>query len=382
MSVQVSYKKQILVYVIISIILLVFTEIFIRYLDSFEPKCEFIKSEIFSNFNESIKNQLCSEYNSLELEYTLPIGINKPNQYGTFVNINSDGLRGDEIQENNTYRIIFLGGSTTFGIVSTSDETTIPALVEKKLFEKKIVTEVINAGINGASSIDEFYFLENKLLKFNPDMVVMYDGWNDVNSYNFLKNNIEFEEYKNNSFYENNQYVNLSFTNNLGKILLQFLIDIDYKTGIGLIIFFRDFANISNYNQNEYLIENNMSDLNLIEKNLKNNWSKVCNLGNNYSFITINFIQPGIDTGIRTHSNEEKIFLSQTNEINKINNLKELNIKNLQSKNCKFVFDLRNTFDQINDKTIFFDSIHVSDYGNEIISEKIKDILIPIIQNN
>jgi len=101
------------------------------------------------------------------------------------LNFNSLGFRGPEFSEikpPNTYRIFMVGGSTMFGSGESSDETTIPAILQKMFdsdsFVQKI--EVINAGISGGNSDSELRLIEEKLLAFSPDLVVVYDGWNDL----------------------------------------------------------------------------------------------------------------------------------------------------------------------------------------------------------
>ena len=101
--------------------------------------------------------------------------------------INSHGFRGPEISKDkpeNTLRIIIVGGSTTYGIGS-DDTNTIPALLQKKL-EKNNQTqlfEVINAGFSGAISPDEVKLIKEKLVDFSPDIVIVYDGFNDIKRY-------------------------------------------------------------------------------------------------------------------------------------------------------------------------------------------------------
>lgn len=101
--------------------------------------------------------------------------------------INSLGFRGREIakiKSKNITRIITLGGSTTFGVGASDDEYTYPALLEKYLnerFSKKKPIEVINAGIPGAKSINLLNFLKAELLDLNPDILIIFSGWNDWN---------------------------------------------------------------------------------------------------------------------------------------------------------------------------------------------------------
>ena len=388
MSVQVSYKKQVTFFIILILIFAVIAESILQVIELMEPTCMFTKSEIFSDYSISEKNQMCDEYSSLELDYLQPFAITKPNQVGKFVNINSDGFRGNEIRDDDKYMVIFLGGSTAFGTVTSSDETTIPALIEKKLNEENLNIQIINAGIPSATSIDELYLLENYLLKYNPDLVIMYDGWNDIVERKKVKFNIQYEEYKKNTYIENyadflNSDIENTSQNNSGTGILKFFIHIDYKTGIGLASFIRDnlISNSDNL-KNEIKSSQNILDLTLIENRLKNNWQKVCNLGEQNLFKTVNIIQPGLGTSSRDISNEEKIWMSETTQIDELNYLKKIDVRKLENNNCKNIIDLRNTFDNVDNKTIFFDSIHTSDYGNGIVSEKIINIIIPIIQNN
>ena len=117
--------------------------------------------------------------------------LHKSNEYSELVpfvdsyTFNSLGFRGAEFSEvkpPNTYRIFMVGGSTMFGDGASSDETTIPGILQK-LFDldnsvQKI--EVINAGIQGANSSTELSLITEKLLWYEPDLVIVYDGLNDL----------------------------------------------------------------------------------------------------------------------------------------------------------------------------------------------------------
>ena len=115
------------------------------------------------------------------------------------ININSLGFRGDEfskIKPDRTYRIFMLGGSPMFGYGATSDETTIPGFTQKFLDEKNFGfdIEVINSGVQAVSSDTELELVKRKLIAFSPDLIIIYDGWNDLranNSPSKLKENWE-----------------------------------------------------------------------------------------------------------------------------------------------------------------------------------------------
>ena len=98
--------------------------------------------------------------------------------------INSYGFRGEEFSEQkpeNTYRIFALGGSSTFGLGVYDDESW-PVYLQKK-FDKidlGVDVEIINAGINAANSGTERKLIEEQIVNFDPDLIIMYDGWNDA----------------------------------------------------------------------------------------------------------------------------------------------------------------------------------------------------------
>ena len=115
------------------------------------------------------------------------------------ININSFGFRGDEfskIKPDRTYRIFVVGSSPVFGYGATSDETTISGFMQKFLNEKDFGfdIEVINSGLQAADSNEELKLVERKLITFSPDLIIIYDGWDDLRSNvspNGLKENWE-----------------------------------------------------------------------------------------------------------------------------------------------------------------------------------------------
>ena len=115
------------------------------------------------------------------------------------VNINNLGFRGAEfssIKPPNTYRIFMVGSSPMFGYGATSDGTTIPGYMQKFLNEKDFGfdIEVINSGIQAIDSNIELKLVKQNLITFSPDLIIIYDGWNDLranNSSNELRENWE-----------------------------------------------------------------------------------------------------------------------------------------------------------------------------------------------
>ena len=96
---------------------------------------------------------------------------------------NSYGFRGDEFEKekpDDAYRIFVVGGSTTFGIGADDDETWpayLQQIINEKITEKEI--EVINYGLSGATTESEYDLIKHKISSLDPDLIIMYDGWND-----------------------------------------------------------------------------------------------------------------------------------------------------------------------------------------------------------
>jgi lysophospholipase L1-like esterase len=105
------------------------------------------------------------------------------------IKVNSFGFRGEEFNEikpDNTFRIVLLGGSQMFGTGATSEQTTIPGYLREMINLNKLDydIEIINAGVKGIDSYKELLLLENTIINFSPDMIIVYDGLNDLRSVN------------------------------------------------------------------------------------------------------------------------------------------------------------------------------------------------------
>ena len=195
MSVQVSYKKQVVMGIIGLAILLLAIEIVANVWWISQINCEFEQNEIFQNISEEKKRHLCLDFYEIRTSGDELI----PNQSTNSITINTLGFRGAEFSEekpSDTFRIFAVGGSTMFGAGATSDETTIPGYLQDLLSEKdfEFDIEVINSGIQGADSNTELNLIEQKLVTFSPDLIIIYDGWNDLranHSPNVVKENWE-----------------------------------------------------------------------------------------------------------------------------------------------------------------------------------------------
>jgi lysophospholipase L1-like esterase len=105
---------------------------------------------------------------------------------GNYINIYRSGIRHTKqynVTTNDTNRVIkifMFGGSTLWGC-GARDDYTIPSLVSKILSEHSVNVNITNFGESGYVNTQEVICLLLELQKNNiPDIVVFYDGVNDV----------------------------------------------------------------------------------------------------------------------------------------------------------------------------------------------------------
>jgi hypothetical protein len=375
MSVQVSYKKQTLFFIILIFITLLITEGIVRTMDVVPTTCKFNENELFDRYDLFEKKDICYEYTTIEADYTSSIRLQVPNQSGKYLNINSDGFRGQDFNfQYDDYKIFVLGGSTTFGFITSSDDFTIPAILETKFNDNNMNVKVINAGTPGAYSRSELYYLENYILKYSPNMIIMYDGINEGNQ---SKGDFTYEEFNKNSYFVNKGLEGTTDSHSGKTGLLTFFARIDYQTGIGLVQSFKSMMQppeiLSSQNLED---EKKQSDIFLSRaERWENNWSKICTLGQDKGFKTVNIIQPLIGTSERVLSDSEKLL----NVGPGTPFLQTLNLNKTKLHHCDVIWDLRNAFEGMDKTTIFFDEAHMSDLGNKIVAEKIYEKILPIV---
>ena len=158
--------------------------------------CIYETNRVFENTDQKIIQQLCNnEYN---LDYTNEVAVPKSSD----IQVNEFGFRGPEITKEkpaNTYRIFTIGGSSMYSMNSLDDET-ISYHLQKKFdqYELGVKIEVINAGVNGAWSGTEKEMIKNKLVEFKPDLLLVYDGWNDHSRKEVNRPNSDEYEWRNN----------------------------------------------------------------------------------------------------------------------------------------------------------------------------------------
>lgn len=104
------------------------------------------------------------------------------------IRTNSLGLRSPEVSHRRvegSLRIAVVGASTVMGEMTRTNDETFSALLAERLrkrFNGRVV-EVVNAGISGYRLEDQLRMMEKIVLPLQPDLVIVYPGFNDFADY-------------------------------------------------------------------------------------------------------------------------------------------------------------------------------------------------------
>ena len=324
----------------------------------------------------------------------------KPDQHYPTININSHGFRGPEFEAekpDDTYRIFVIGGSSTFGI-GTADGSTIPAHLERMYREAnpfpQLRIEVINAGIPAAQSYTESLMVKNQILRLDPDLLIVYDGHNDIQ---YSIDNPGLDEgwfrYKGGHPADagdggaNNPVINwdlFQYQQNVASTL--------DEIGIRPSIL--------------YLVKIHMLDRNIVVHDdspilpkvavWKERWGEICDIGRDRGFEVLVTVQPVLGSGNQTLTAYHEAFYAERNGeaiAGKIHHYADA-LEDM-SPSCPFTLDLTHAFDgyvvggagdprggQVPvSGAALLDRVHLSDYGNGVIASKMYDASIPIIMS-
>jgi hypothetical protein len=145
-----------------------------------------------------------------KLVYTYP---DNPRRYFNQNNevsgtINSKGFRGPDLpfeKANGITRIAFLGDSFTLGM-GVKDNDTLPASFESAIQSKYPNTQVLNFGVSATSTEEQIKLVEEYVIRFKPDVVVIVVFLNDANrtgTINFISRPKLLAQVRKNSFFIN-----------------------------------------------------------------------------------------------------------------------------------------------------------------------------------
>ena len=141
-------------------------------------ECKFENKE-FSHITEIGKMILCKK-----IDMTFLDEIVLSEKRNEELRINKYGFRGDNFsaeKPENTFRIFIVGSSVAYG-QHTLEKDSISSHLQKFYDEKNLETEieVINAGFGNAWSKTEVKWIKENIINFEPDLIIVLDGWTDV----------------------------------------------------------------------------------------------------------------------------------------------------------------------------------------------------------
>lgn len=164
-------KFEVLLFTVSSVITLSSIEVAIRFIDP-----------LGISYYEEERRYAREKVADAKLRFHHPFSW-KTQYQGVEVAFNEFGLRDEPIgaKPENEYRILVLGDSVTFGW-GTEKQSTFCAQVQKILngtIGRSV--RVINAGVGGYNTVQEFVFFRNTGVKFEPDLVILvYTAENDT----------------------------------------------------------------------------------------------------------------------------------------------------------------------------------------------------------
>ena len=101
--------------------------------------------------------------------------------------VNKHGLWGpapEVPKPQDVLRVVAVGGSTTQGICPhTFNRSSYPLALHQLLADFRPANkrvEVLNAGVEGFSALDAAEWLRTRVVPLQPDVVLVYSGWNDL----------------------------------------------------------------------------------------------------------------------------------------------------------------------------------------------------------
>lgn len=365
MSVRVSYKKQVVFFVLLIFLVLVIVEGFSRLYIFVYPPCLFMQSDVYSDHGYEYKKMMCYD-NINYVWYVYPKLAIKPDQHFETMNINGEGFRGPEItreKPNDVYRIFVIGGSTAFA--GSSDDATIAGYLQKEFENKEMGknVEVINAGIINAFSFTETQYVKNRLLNYDPDLLIVYTGIND-----FLKPYDQHNNVWSDSVFKEKiaTVVRQNYAIWNTPVVIRYLLEVQIPDQInkGQVIPF--------------------DDSNMAEKVelWKSRWTDICELGRTEGFDTLIVLQPMLGTSNYELTKHEQELLIQIDKPKYLESYQMFAAVLEEMKSyCINTVDFRTIFDGMKGP-LYYDKYHVGDEGNQIIAQKLYEIFISMIKKD
>src|SRR3989344_2278016 len=157
---------------------LMFAELILRFGDIFKPPIHITEQSSLFGFDHIPNSQ----------------GVYSSKEFTVNIKINSQGLRDEEInllKQEGVTRIAVVGDSFIEGL-QVPLEVTSTKILQRMLIDANEKVQVINFGVSGFGLDQKYLYIKNRVLKYHPDIVVLFLASNDLDD--IKKNNVVFEE--------------------------------------------------------------------------------------------------------------------------------------------------------------------------------------------
>lgn len=284
---------------------------------------------------------------------------------GTYINIDEAGVRKTYTQATNpdsALTVFLYGGSTLWG-TGARDDYTIPSLLSKRLEQRGYDNLlIINFGETGYVSTQELIHLQVELQKGHiPDIVVFYDGVNDVfASYQSGEAGIPQNEFNRHFQFRGEGGRNVAFIDALRQ----------YSALARGVLDTRDRV-LPPPTAPQDLAETLPEET--VQRYLAN-VEMVKALASTYQYEAFFFWQPTLYAKA-TPSTEERHLLAAADSLQKEFFDRTYAVFPPQSEALERVYTLQTIFDA-DTNTVFIDDYHIGERGNQIVADAIADTLV------
>lgn len=292
---------------------------------------------------------------------------------GKYINIGEDGLRKslysvqDSIRTVPAIRLFFMGGSTLWG-TGVRDDHTIPSLTGDMLSQKGFHMDVFNFGESGYVSTQELVALMVELKNGNvPDIVVFYDGVNDVfSAFQQKEAGIPQNEYNRiaefNAFRGKKNLVRSLFSALASFSTVRFITEKVSRK--------KDFSSTYSHTDSESLTF-------AVARHYWSNLRMIESLAKEYGFKTVFYLQPAI-----FHKNHITPYeLKQFEEMKYLESFFEQAYQKTADHEDKpasiYFYNISDIFKDIK-APLFIDWCHIGESGNAIIARRMTEDLDPV----
>lgn len=275
----------------------------------------------------------------------------------------------------NEIRIFITGGSTAWG--AGVNQAKLYTKVMEELFGKEypnLTVRVISAAVGAYCSVQERIMVENLLLKFCPDYVIMFSGWNDTYFGYTGKDILIDQDYLNyrailEGIVKTEALKPPIFKNY--SIKLHYLIDkafymVRYRTKKAL----------------KKCINENACPPDQVIQTLVRNIHIISDLSKRYGFKLIFYLQPTIYSTKKTLTDWEKQIVKQGEDKHigfpeyqkKLYSLYRARLPREAQKNAFLYIDGDNAI-MTEAKSVFADHVHFGDRGNRLIAKHLFKVI-------